>query len=608
MKLGSRGVGLFRLPVIVMIISFGSIIAGPFDQIGKGTLSGFYNPIKNVLTTLSPQLRGLAVGIYGLWDTKPVISARAFKISRDNYKLDPGEKEFTVRRDQKCKAAQEKFLGFGKDKKLKKPIRIGFAFSGGGMRAQLSTIGTLSAIDKTNILDMVSYTLSLSGSTWAVAPWNLSNKPPRTFKDELIDRIAGGFFKTSYLPGGQEHRLIFSQITRTLFRKVLDNRPLSIIDFYGILLGTFLSTDERSNYLKIGLETLQAMIADAGRPLPIMTAATPKLGSTPTPSELEFYAQASSSSAAGTMQGLTAYTRRPYSWIEYTPFRVSCPDLGWSVRPAALGSFFDNGVMVKQSYMIPLGTLMGTWGSAFSANLADLNRLVIDDDLKSSLFYIVAKEILKKYGIKDARLMPELINNPGYKLEGTLAENIKQLIVVDAGLDYNVPLKPLFEKERNCDIIVLVDTSGNLDKDTSFTDALNHVRHRGFAAPTTIREAPLAPARTTSASGKAMDTTVPAPTTTDLTQAKNRVVSVLDDGPDSKAPIIIYFPLIKNSKIDQQFDPRAVNAYRTFNLSYSKEDAQRLADHWEKTIAAELPKLLKDAIIAMDDRKARGIR
>jgi phospholipase A2 len=74
----------------------------------------------------------------------------------------------------------------------KKAPRIGMAFSGGGFRAMVATTGALQGAAETGLLDAVTYTASLSGSTWAVAPLMTSALSVPDFKDYLVETAGKG--------------------------------------------------------------------------------------------------------------------------------------------------------------------------------------------------------------------------------------------------------------------------------------------------------------------------------------------------------------------------------------------------------------------------------
>ncbi len=83
--------------------------------------------------------------------------------------LSEGELDYLVNRKPKVHAALEKALDISLEGAYVPTIAM--VCSGGGYRAMLGTIGSLSGLKRIGLLDTVTYISSLSGSTWALGVW-----------------------------------------------------------------------------------------------------------------------------------------------------------------------------------------------------------------------------------------------------------------------------------------------------------------------------------------------------------------------------------------------------------------------------------------------------
>ena len=104
---------------------------------------------------------------------------------------------------------------------------IAVVASGGGYRAMLGTVGSLVGMHDTGFLDVVSYMVGLSGSTWALAGLVTRDVTPAEFKDKLITFITQGLTRLDM----HEARLIGEM----LLLKYAYNQALTKVDIYGAL-------------------------------------------------------------------------------------------------------------------------------------------------------------------------------------------------------------------------------------------------------------------------------------------------------------------------------------------------------------------------------------
>lgn len=149
-----------------------------------------------------------------------------------------------------------------------------------------------------------------------------------------------------------------------------------------------------------------------------------------------------------------------------------------------------SGPMTPYGYIgeYPLGVFQATWGSAFAVSPADLVRILGLDQytqtypyftrilkaLKTGLqFTPYVKKADKMYN--DFRLFPFTTFNFMQFVDGSPCTDNK-VPIIDAGVDFNIPVPLLLRKERKVDVIIVFDASApvfTVDKNgTKKVDAL----------------------------------------------------------------------------------------------------------------------------------------
>ncbi len=391
--------------------------------------------------------------------------------------------------------------------------RIAVCCSGGGFRAMLSTAGFFKGLEKIDLLDSVTFAAVLSGSTWFTIPRALG---------QSTDTLLAGYKKYAKSSIVGASKGISSQeravIRTNLLRKFFWDQPLDGMDLYGalvahVVLGPFddVSLMQHDHYEQHGfaplVENRQRVLYSQGKfalennnchwfPLPIATA------------------------VASVEQRLITHNQKTTAsnmlWFEFTPYEVGTEyhahdgkKKGAFVPTWAMGRRFvpvlsdTAGIVDTVKYNIglsvpaqgyysqdnapeyPLGNLLGTWGSAFTVSPADVVRILGIGNKESSLKEIDSKNLAGKMSLyeritgkivslmlnyllvgapaligtfKGARIFPSTIHNfmqnvPDSPLTG------RTLTLVDAGVDYNLPIASLLR--RGVKIIIMMDASGD---------------------------------------------------------------------------------------------------------------------------------------------------
>lgn len=332
------------------------------------------------------------------------------------------EKSYLTKRKVIAKKALEKFLGMSlTDNQVP---TIAFAGSGGGVRAQLSTLGFLLGADELGLLDCASYIAGVSGSTWAIGGWLASDLTLKGFEEYLTSRLITDPFK-SYI----QEKLNPKNLIDIVYKKFIFNQPISLVDIYGGVLGRHFFGGFSKNPHTVDLLAQAKKLEDGSVPLPIYTA---------------------------------VITRQDpfYRWWEFTPYEFGSDYLVGYISERASGQSFINGRTRKVGPPLTLEFILGVCGSAFAVNGKEIFERVVKDTENVVLKKVLEKILKQELGTK--RMLPAKIKNFTRGLKNLPRANDDILSLIDAGISINIPMQPLFRKARRVDIIIVLDASGDL--------------------------------------------------------------------------------------------------------------------------------------------------
>src|SRR5438445_781743 len=255
-----------------------------------------------------------------------------------NTGISEGERAYLNNRLPMVKAALEKMLSRSlEDNQVPKIALVG---SGGGYRAMFCTTGSLCAAEEIGLLDATTYITALSGSTWAVAPWISTGKPLHAFKTYLQNCAAKPFGDLSL-----EEEIL---MVKALAKKNVYHQPLTLVDPYGSLLANRLLEDLSDKRQKAKLSDQAQKVESGAYPYPIYTAID------------------------GRESIITGQT-----WYEFTPHTIGDRTNNMHIPTTTYGKKFKEGNVVKDAPEKSLAYLMGTWGSAFGANVHEIIQEII---------------------------------------------------------------------------------------------------------------------------------------------------------------------------------------------------------------------------------------
>lgn len=395
---------------------------------------------------------------------------------------------------------------------------IAVCLSGGGYRAMLATLGLFMGLEKSELLDTITYIAGLSGSTWFISPWLYFNESVAKYKIRLKPKVKIGLGKKKNKKGKIKLDFPLKEfINYSVLKNKIFHQKLTSVDIYGNLLADKLFSDlKRPLRNKVKLSQLGLNIQDGKKPFPILTAIKPG---------------------------------PPSTWFEFTPYEIG-PSLKNSFVPTwSFGRKFLSGKSKDKDVEGSLGFYMGIWGSAYTATLQVLFS-EMGDKLPNELSKWIDSTLVL-FGGTNKRISPAKLDNPNYGLRNVSFKNMKELILIDAGLDYNLPFPPLLRPERKVDIIIVCDASANAHKGApAIRSAEKWAKEKGIKFPKI-----------------------------DYNLIGKDIYSIFKDENDLNVPTIIYFSLVKNNEFNSNFDPikEIKDGFcNTFNFVYESDQFEML--------------------------------
>lgn len=339
-------------------------------------------------------------------------------------------------RNNKARITLQNYLGQHID--LQSIPSIGLACSGGGLRASIATLGLLRGLEKIGLLDAVTYSAGVSGSTWTMTSWAYHNTDLDTLTRYLQERLENEFHIRKMDP---------HLIAQIIQNKRASHRPFSINEVWGMLVAhVFLGTAE-NNVLDARLEDLAPRIQNASFPLPLFAT-------------------------------IIGETSPPYQWAEFSPFEIGSTHLNAWIPPSAFGKFFDNGVSYDPYPGESLAYLLGIFGSAYAASVYDAWKKFTSIAQHQYGVTVSVPMLHQFFENKAFRISPPRINNFA-QLQGPEGLKDKEYITfVDAGVTCNLPFPPLLRRNVNVYIVCNANTSPQ-----PMIDVQTYAKQHGFILP-----------------------------------------------------------------------------------------------------------------------------
>ncbi|KAI0644024.1 FabD/lysophospholipase-like protein [Trametes meyenii] len=425
------------------------------------------------------------------------------------------ERAFLGERKRRMKASFARLMGVSESEVDERDLPlVAIAGSGGGYRAMLNTLGSLTSAQSSGILDCVTYTAGVSGSCWALGilySGVAGSCDPRNAAAHAKDRI-----KVSYLDMDTLDALTTpptnSYLLAGLLRKAAGpNGVPSLVDLYGTLLASRLYTPTDATKLDpqhLSMHLYRRNLDNGALPLPILSAiqhgtrSMPYLQSKSWTNEQTLVTPPEKAEEIKEVAEEKAFSISPWReralenkqerlekeirwlWYEFTPYEVGCDEIGAWIPSWSLGRQFHNGKNTERKPELSFSILAGIFGSAFCASLKHYFREV-EPALKllPEQLYIWLEEIVTE-NEGDLGLihpLPNFLKGLDGQLRFGSPPDITDhdtLSFMDAGAELNIPYYPFLR--RNVDCIIALDASAD-SQDLWFTRAEELAAKRGLS-------------------------------------------------------------------------------------------------------------------------------
>jgi len=367
-------------------------------------------------------------------------------------------KEFVPKRLARVHKNIEKLLGITFPES--KTPRIGFVGTGGGYRAMIAFLAGVSAFQDMGMDDIALYMTGLSGSTWAINSWALSDMDIKTFfHDKITPSIARSFLELKFTN--------LDDVIKMFQDRVDQGRSVTLSDAYGLLVANHVITSWKKTHNDTMVDILEHL-AEGKVACPISTAV-----------QVLDYVAIESANDLLSLQ--FAVNSSVYRWMEFSPYSVASNQYELELKGRNLDSNYKSGKLEKNIPPPPMSLMLGAFGSAFEFNF----DWIYQHYIKGNPFLEWLLPFMK--GSSFRFFKPANFVNFMKGVECQMSEMPPQndlLYVVDGGLaEMNTAVLPMLEKEREIDIIIVLN--GGADDEDEMLRIQKFCKEHGFQWPQT---------------------------------------------------------------------------------------------------------------------------
>lgn len=313
---------------------------------------------------------------------------------------------------------------------------IGVAFSGGGIRSQLFTLGALKGLKDTGLLDTVWYISSLSGSMWALAPYLAS---PATLEGHCLESIRQSSINLL------EPFFDMPLFNTLILRKLIFDEPVSVIDIFAM--------------------TLHRKITPMLSPLTSLENSIKK----------DFPYPLFSAIIADTF---------PASWIEFSPHAIGTSDIGIHAYTESwgFGRKYNKGLSLDYAPAQSLSFITALSSSGISQSFNEIITSTLNSAQNSNYALAILEKIITNTPVGDTRIAVGRVNNFTYGMQDSPLQSFKTLRIIDPGIqECNIPLPPLLR--RNLQIYLIIDASETIEGAPELKKAITYAQRKGYKTP-----------------------------------------------------------------------------------------------------------------------------
>lgn len=529
---------------------------------------------------------------------------------RRGIELSPEEQQFLEKRKVKTRDAFAKYLGLNVEDVHPDDVpTVSFGGSGGGFRAMIGCLGYCEEMKRAGLWDCLTYVSGVSGSCWSLAAYyTFGHGSMATVIEHCKKRfspyhpLSGEAIRTILsTPGGARTTL------GPLIQKSKSGLDTVAMDLYSVFTTgwIFFQDDpathpgghvkkEVAGYQRswYRLSSAREYTDNGAAPLPIMTAIRherkwkewhdkehPFKEADPTSGEHEDADDAW------------------FQWFEMSPYEIGCDEIQAWVPTWGFGRPFSEGKSTMQLPEQSLALLLGLCTSApagpLTSYIATISRNLPSGFLGSSI-HSMARGITKFWGKQGtaefenhhplhacnehnfmyhySRVEPGQGRPPGL-------ENSPRLHLIDSGMDNNCPTYVLMHPKRQADVIINMDASSDVQKDT-FQERVDQIGSRRgikFTKRHDIKpsEDPKDLKRFDGLYAQIYDG-VPFARPDTVVDSYGKTV---DNPPADVYPgecTMVYMPILPNERAVPDFDPSTAKFSGSYNLVWTPEQVEML--------------------------------
>ncbi|XP_070791879.1 cytosolic phospholipase A2 epsilon-like [Pituophis catenifer annectens] len=454
---------------------------------------------------------------------------------RLGYGLCSDENNFLQKRKKVVAATLKSILPLGQGLNDHEVPVVAMTTTGAGMRALTALYGTLWGLQRTKLLDCISYITGSSGTTWTMT---------KLYEDSnWSNKDLGEIILQARRQAAKSKRGAFSLENLKSYHKELAQRTIagyksSFIDLWGLMIEAMLN--DANNHHKLSEQ--RRAVNKGQNPLPIYLALNVKDNIT---------------------------TKDFREWLEFTPYEVGFPKYGAFVPAENFGSEFYMGHIMKKLPESRICFMQGLWSSVFSKNLLDAwhaadnsedfwNRWTQDTvteidevpdiperphEMPTRMFtpagglsntlrdILTDRPAVSKYNnfLKGLQMHNEYVQHQQFtKWKDTmldespnqLKDSTEQLELVDTAFFFDTSCPPLLRPERKVDVILHFNYTGG-----SQTKPLEHA----------------------SAYFSAQGIPFPKILLNEEEKKNMKECYIFEDTDNPEAPILLYFPLVNDT-------------------------------------------------------------
>ena len=527
--------------------------------------------------------------------------------------LGPGEKAFLTARKVHVRNHFAKYLGLDPAQVHPDDVpAIGFGGSGGGFRAMIASLGYSEEMKRTGLWNLLTYFAGVSGSCWALAAYytfgeaSMSNiiehckmrfSPYHPLSPEAIRTVLSvpdGPYVTLG-PLEQKHRSGLHVVAMDLYsvfttgHLFLHDEPNTDHAATGNYTTTKVAGHRHSWYKwSSALKHLQ----DGTEPLPILTAIRHER-----PWKDWVDKENPFTEPDHTLEEHSSAQDAWFQWFEMTPFEIGCDELEAWVPTWGFGRPFSEGKSTIQLPEQSLGLLLGLCTSApagpLNSYLATIERNLPHNFLGNAIQNL-AKGVSNFWGKHETEKFQDhhplhacnehnfLYHltpvSPGQSRPPGL-ENSPRIHLIDSGMDNNCPTYVLLHPSRSVDVIINLDASSDVQKDT-FPERVSQIGGRRGLKFTKRHDLkagsdPKDPDRFKGLYAQIYDGTLTDRPATVIDSYGNTVTN--PPAPTSEMECtMVYMPLLPNERAVPGYDPSTAKFSGSYNLVWTPEQVDML--------------------------------